>query len=49
MMPIVELLRNGFSVPIDRLTHDIATFWQYKERLTVIDGLVILGDRVMNP
>jgi hypothetical protein len=49
MQVLTKIIADGFHCRLDDLSPAIAKFWQYRETLYVVDGVVMYGDRVVIP
>ena len=49
MQELVEVIGNGFHYRLDELSQPVAKYWQHREALYVVDGVVMLGERAVIP
>ena len=49
LQQLIEEITSGFHNRLDDLPADVAKFWQYREGLYVVDGIVMLGERAVIP
>ena len=49
MQSLVQIISEGFHCRLDDLAPAIAKFWQYREALYLVDGVVMYGDRAVIP
>ena len=49
MQELVQVITAGFHNGLDELPRPVAQFWRHRETLNVVDGVVMLGERVVIP
>ena len=50
MMELVDAISRGFNeAMVDRLPPNLAEYWKYREKLNVVDDVVMMGERVVIP
>ena len=49
MADLVLQIESGFHDSLDRLSVEVAKFWRHRADLNVVDGVVMLGNRVVIP
>ena len=49
MADLVVQIESGFHDSLDRLSAEVAKFWRHRADLNVVDGVVMLGNRVVVP
>ena len=49
MQELIGVISDGFHYRLDELSRPVAKYWQHREALYVVDGVVMLGERVVVP
>ena len=49
LQQLIQAIAAGFHHRLDDLPADVAKFWQYREALYVVDGVIMLGERAVIP
>ena len=49
MIPLLYLIQKGWSSSIKELPSEIQAFWTFQEELTIEDGLILKGTRIVVP
>ena len=49
MVNLIDLIENGFPVTKDNLPIELRPYYQYRDKLTSFDGVVLYNDRIVIP
>ena len=49
MQELIQTIGDGFHCRLDELSQPMAKYWQHREALYVVDGVAMLGERVVIP
>ena len=49
MQELMQHITSGFHCRLDELSQPVAKYWQHRESLYVLDGVIMLGDRAVVP
>ena len=49
MLKLKELIIQGWSKDIKQCPLPLCSFWNYRDELSIVDGLVVKGNRIIIP